>query len=188
MRAKLGEIYELQMGKTPARNISEYWNNGDNDWVSIGDLGTYNKYVGKTKETISDAAVRESGIKSVPANTVIMSFKLSIGKTAITVKPTYTNEAIMAFIPTGKFQIIPEYAYYLFSGKDWSAGSNKAVMGMTLNKATLSNVEITVPSLDFQRNAVEKLDQISKVIALREEQLVQLDALVKSRFSGEAVA
>ncbi|MCD8352710.1 MAG: restriction endonuclease subunit S, partial [Clostridiales bacterium] len=150
--------------------------------VSIADLSTYHKYVGKTKETISDVAVKESGIKTVPANTVIMSFKLSIGKTAITVRPTYTNEAIMAFIPTGKYQILPEYAYYLFSGKNWSAGSNKAVMGITLNKATLQNVEITVPSLDVQRSVIEKLDKISEVIALREEQLSKLDELVKARF------
>ncbi|MCC8078539.1 MAG: restriction endonuclease subunit S [Oscillospiraceae bacterium] len=127
-------------------------------------------------------AVKESGIKSIPANTVIMSFKLSIGKTAITVKPTYTNEAIMAFIPTGKYQIIPEYTYYLFSGKDWSEGSNKAVMGLTLNKATLSNIEIEVPSLKFQRNVIEKLDKISAVIALRKQQLAKLDELVKARF------
>ncbi|MCD7747099.1 MAG: restriction endonuclease subunit S [Firmicutes bacterium] len=113
MRTKLSEIYTLQMGKTPARNNYEYWNNGDNDRGSISDLSIYNKYVGGTKETISNIAVKESGIKLVPANTVIMSFKLSIGKTAITVEPTYTNEAIMAFIPTSKYQILPEYAYYL---------------------------------------------------------------------------
>ncbi|MCD7837422.1 MAG: restriction endonuclease subunit S, partial [Clostridiales bacterium] len=182
MKVKLGEIYTLQMGKTPARKTPEYWNNGNNDWVSIADLSTYHKYVGKTKETISDIAVKESGIKIVPANTVIMSFKLSIGKTAITVKPTYTNEAIMAFIPTGKYQVLPEYAYYLFSGRDWSAGSNKAVMGITLNKATLQNVEITVPSLEVQRNVIEKLDKVSKVIALQEQQLATLDELVKARF------
>ena len=42
------------MGKTPARAKEEYWNNGDNNWVSISDLSTYDKYVGDTKETISN--------------------------------------------------------------------------------------------------------------------------------------
>ena len=51
---KLSEIFTLQMGKTPARAKNEYWNNGDNDWVSISDLSTYDKYVGETKETISE--------------------------------------------------------------------------------------------------------------------------------------
>ncbi|MCD7744238.1 MAG: restriction endonuclease subunit S [Lachnospiraceae bacterium] len=188
MKVRLGDVYTLQMGKTPARNSPVYWNNGENDWVSIADLGTYKKYVGHTKETISNVAVEESGIKVVPENTVIMSFKLSIGKTAITVKPTYTNEAIMAFIPTGKYQILPEYAYYLFSGKDWSAGSNKAVMGLTLNKATLSNVEIEIPDLETQRHIIEMLDYVSNIITLREEQLAELDTFVKSRFLGEVAA
>ena len=61
--AKLSDIFTLQMGKTPARAKDEYWNNGDNNWVSISDLSTYNKYVGDTKETISDLAVKDSGIK-----------------------------------------------------------------------------------------------------------------------------
>ena len=51
---KLSEIFTLQMGKTPARAKNEYWNNGDNDWVSISDLSTYDKYVGETKETIAE--------------------------------------------------------------------------------------------------------------------------------------
>ena len=65
-------------------------------------------------------------MKRVPANTVVMSFKLSLGKTAITKESIYTNEAIMAFIPTGKFDVLPDYFYYLFSGKDWSKETNRA--------------------------------------------------------------
>ncbi len=180
--ARLGDIFTLQMGKTPARDNNDYWNNGDNQWVSIADLSTYEKYVGATKETISDLAVEESHIKVVPANTVIMSFKLSIGKTAITSTPIFTNEAIMAFIPTGAYEVLSEYIYYLFSGKDWSDGSNKAVMGVTLNKATLQEVEIDIPDMDQQKAVVKDLDAISDLISKRQEQLSQLDELVKARF------
>lgn len=90
--AILGDVFDLQMGKTPAREKSEYWNGGKNAWVSIGDLSTYHKYVGRTKECITDLAVVDSGIKEILPNTVIMSFKLSLGKTAITTKSVYTNE------------------------------------------------------------------------------------------------
>lgn len=72
--ARLDEIFDLQMGKTPSRNNADYWTDGQYDWVSIADLGSYQKYVEDTKERISALAVQESGIKSVPANTVIMSF------------------------------------------------------------------------------------------------------------------
>ena len=80
---KLGEAFDLQMGKTPSRNNITYWNDGAHKWVSIADIGKAEKHIYKTKETISDLAVVESGIKIVPKNTVIMSFKLSLGKTCI---------------------------------------------------------------------------------------------------------
>lgn len=180
--ARLDEIFDLQMGKTPSRNNAGYWTDGQYDWVSIADLGSYQKYVGDTKERISALAVQESGIKSVPANTVIMSFKLSLGKTAITQEPVYTNEAIMAFIPTGKYAVLPDYFYYLFSAKDWIKGTNRAVMGTTLNKATLGAVFITVPPIDEQHKIAAVLDKVSDLIAKRQQQLDKLDEAVKARF------
>ena len=180
--ARLDEIFDLQMGNTPSRNNADYWTDGQYDWVSIADLGSYQKYVEDTKERISALAVQESGIKSVPANTVIMSFKLSLGKTAITQEPVYTNEAIMAFIPTGKYAVLPDYFYYLFSAKDWTKGTNRAVMGTTLNKATLGAVSITVPPIDEQRKIAAILDKVSDLIAKRHQQLDKLDEMVKARF------
>lgn len=180
--AKLGDVFNLQMGKTPARANSAYWTDGTNDWVSIADLSSYEKYVDGTKEKITDLAVQESGIKKVPANTVIMSFKLSLGKTAITKTPVYTNEAIMAFLPSGKYDVYPDYFFHLFSGKDWSDGTNRAVMGATLNKATLSNIEVDVPPLEEQRRIAAVLDKVTDLIAQRRAQLDKLDLLVKSRF------
>ena len=180
--AKLGEVFNFQMGKTPARANLAYWTDGTNEWVSIADLSSYEKYVEGTKEKITDLAVQESGIKKIPANTVIMSFKLSLGKTAITKTPVYTNEAIMAFLPSGKYDVCPDYFFYLFSGKDWSEGTNRAVMGATLNKATLRNIEIDVPPLDEQRRIAAILDKVTDIINKRRAQLDKLDLLVKSRF------
>ena len=182
MIARLDEVFNLQMGKTPSRNNTDYWINGQYDWISIADLGGYQKYVEKTKEKISALAVQESGIKSVPANTVIMSFKLSLGKTAITKNPVYTNEAIMAFIPTGRYAVLPDYFYYLFSARDWTKGTNRAVMGTTLNKATLSALSIEVPPLEKQHHIAATLDKVSDLISKRRQQLDKLDELVKSRF------
>ena len=182
MKIKLADAFDLQMGKTPARANDEYWDNGTNCWVSISDLSSCGKYIESTKEAITDLAVIESGIKPVPENTVIMSFKLSLGKTAITKEKIYTNEAIMAFIPNGKYEILPNYIYHLFSGKDWTQGTNRAVMGATLNKATLSEVELEVPNICEQQKAVNIFDKMDELISCRKEQLVKLDELVKARF------
>ena len=179
---KLEDIFELQLGKTPSRNTTEYWNTCDNKWISIGDLTHAGKYISETKEYLSDVAVEDSGIKMIPANTVVMSFKLSIGKTAITSEDMYSNEAIMAFLDKHVVEIMPEYIYYMFNYKNWDEGTNKAVMGKTLNKATLSKVEIEICSIEKQKEIVELLDQCSRILEARNEELERLDELIKARF------
>ena len=179
---RLSDIFDLQMGKTPARANSEYWTGNGNKWISITDLSGYDKYVTQTKELISDLAVKESGIKPIPSNTVIMSFKLSLGKTAITTELVYSNEAIMAFIPTGKYQVLPDYYYYLLSSIDWNKGTNRAVMGATLNKATLSEFCVDVPPIETQKQIAANLDKATQTIDLCNSILEKLDLLVKARF------
>ena len=184
---KLGDIFTLQMGKTPARNNADYWKNGTNNWVSISDIGKDSKFIYTTKESISDKAVIESGIKIVPQNTIIMSFKLSIGKTAITTSPIYTNEAIMAFIPKNEISCDLSFLYHLFTNKDWTEGLNKAVKGTTLNKASLSLTRIPFPSITEQKRISTNLDRIFTLIGKRKQQLSKLDELAKSRFIAELV-
>ena len=182
MKYKLKEIFDLHMGKTPSRNNAKYWNSNEYKWISIADLSKTEKYIRDTKEHLSKQAIDESGIKLIPANTVIMSFKLSIGKTAITAEDMYSNEAIMAFHDKHVVDILPEYLFYMFKFKNWDEGSNKAVMGKTLNKATLSDVEIDVCSIEKQREIVGILNKIMSILENRENEIVLLDNLVKARF------
>lgn len=182
MKYKLKDIFDLQLGKTPARNNRNYWNTKENKWISIADLSKTGKYISTTKEYLSDAAVEESGIKVIPANTVVMSFKLSIGKTAITTEEMYSNEAIMAFHDRRVVDILPEYVFYMFKYRNWEEGSNKAVMGKTLNKATLSDVEIEICPIEKQREIVAVLDKLMAVLEHREDELQLLDKLIKARF------
>ena len=181
MKVKMGQAFDLQMGKTPSRNVAEYWG-GEHKWVSIADIGNAGKYISETKECITDEGISGSGIKIVPKGTVIMSFKLSIGKTAIASEDMYTNEAIMAFIDKGVYPVDPNYLYHLCCGTDWTAGTNKAVMGLTLNKATLSDKEINLPTFQEQKEIAEKLDNVDSLINLRQQEHAKLDELVKSRF------
>lgn len=182
MKYKLKDIFDLQMGKTPPRNNQDYWNTNDNKWISIADLSKTGKYISKTKEHLSDDAVKDSGIKVIPANTVVMSFKLSIGKTAITAEDMYSNEAIMAFHDRHVVEILPEYIFYMFKYKNWDESSNKAVMGKTLNKATLSEVVVEICPIEKQREIVAILDKMMDVLSGREQELQNLDDLIKARF------
>ena len=179
---KLSELFSLQMGKTPARDNYTYWSDAENPWVSIADISLSDKYINVTKECISDAAIRDTNIRCIPQNTVLMSFKLSIGKTAITSRPMYTNEAIMAFIPKSDTSVLPEYLYYLLLQKEWNTKGNKAVKGITLNKSSLSNVKIRLHPVDKQNEIASNLNRVTGVIRYRQQQLRKLDELVKCRF------
>lgn len=170
------DVFDLQMGKTPDRkNFSLF--EGDNTWVSIKDLD--GKYISSSKECISDEAAKN--IKLVKRGTVIMSFKLTVGKTAIAGKDLYTNEAIMAFNLRNGYDIDASFLYYYLKNYRWE-GSNKAVMGITLNKATISKHKIAIPPKPTQLSIVTELDKINELIRIKKEQLKDYDTLAQSIF------
>lgn len=177
-KVKLEEICEVNIGKTPARKNEKYWGKG-HKWVSISDMDS--KYISETKEEITDLAINEIKIKLVPKNTVMMSFKLSIGKVAISAEPLYTNEAIAHFIPKSN-RVLTEYLYYVLQFVDYEPYMNQAAKGKTLNKKSLKRVEIPLFSLETQKKIVKMLDEIAEVIDLREKQLQELDFLIQSIF------
>jgi len=174
----MSEVFDLQMGKTPDRKTPSYFG-GNNVWVSIRDI--VGKEIGESNEHITDTAVTTTNIRKVKKGTVIMSFKLTVGKCAITTKDLYTNEAIMAFNLKEGYDICPDYLYYYLSNYNWR-GANKAVMGITLNKATISQQKVGYPSLSEQQSIVAELDKINELISLKKAQLSDLDALAQSIF------
>lgn len=178
---KVSDAFDLSMGKTPARDNQSYWG-GSNKWITISDLSSGGKYITSTKENISDKAIVETSISMVPKGTIIMSFKLSIGKTAITGEDMYTNEAIMAFRDKGKYAICQDYIYHLFNNWDWGDNSNKAVKGLTLNKKTLSLAEFPLPDFEVQERIAWHLNKVDELTTYRKKQLDELNLLIKSRF------
>ncbi len=176
---KFADVFDLQMGKTPSRDNPTYWGD-DNMWVSIADMNEQ-KYMSATKEGITDVAVQESGIKPIPKGTVIMSFKLSIGKVSIATSKLYTNEAIMGFIEKEEGTLVPEYLYYYLKGYKWE-GANKAAMGMTLNKKTIAENTISYPPIAEQEKIVAELDCLSGIIEKKKQQLKELDNIAQSIF------
>lgn len=176
---KFADAFNLQMGKTPARANGAYWSDGLYDWVSISDMSN-GKYIRGTKEKISQKAVDETGIHLVKKGTALMSFKLTIGKTAIAPYDLYTNEAIMAFEPKEGIEVLPDFLYYYLQLYKWDG--NRAVMGNTTNKGVIANSYAYIPSLSEQQAIVRELDGINHLIDLQEEQLREYDRLAQSLF------
>ena len=169
---KLEEIVNIDIGKTPSRNNPKYWDKEKknyNVWVSIRDMSALGGlYIDDSREYISNEGAKL--FKEVPKNTLIMSFKLSIGKLAITKINLRTNEAIAAFKIKDSTLICNEYLYYYLSSINWDiiAGQDIKVKGKTLNKAKLKQILIVLPSLTEQQRIVAELDvaftEIDKIV------------------------
>ncbi|MGE9915964.1 restriction endonuclease subunit S [Lactobacillus johnsonii] len=148
---KFGEIVQFSLGKTPSRGMTEYWNNGTIPWVSIGDIKN-EKYLKETKEKISESALDDKFKNElVPANTLLMSFKLSIGKVCILKVPAVHNEAIISIHPfINTNYITRDYLYYVLPLISNMGEFTPAIKGKTLNKTLLQELKIPLPPLEEQ--------------------------------------
>jgi len=179
-KVKITDLCNIQVGKTPFRANSSFWGEGF-PWLSIADMNQ-GIDIEKTKESITSKAIDECNCKIVPKDTVLYSFKLSIGKIGITKIPLYTNEAIAAFLIKDPKSIKSKYLYYALKSADYSINSNKAVMGKTLNKALLEKFEIPIASIVKQEEIIESLDKITNIVKNRQQTIELLDDYLKSIF------
>ena len=162
---RFSNIASMTIGKTPARGEQTYWINGKYNWASISDM-IDGGLISTTKEKVSDLAVEE--VFSAPISEkgcLLMSFKLSIGKTSILDIDAFHNEAIITIRPV----IDKEYVMrnYLFKVLPLIANlgeSKDAIKGKTLNSKSLSNLLIPLPSLVEQQRIVEKIEQLMQLL------------------------
>lgn len=196
---RLADICEIRLGKTPSRNDKSYWDDekiGSNIWVSIADLTKLrSRFISDSKEYISDKGA--SLFKHVKAGTLLMSFKLSIGKLAYAQCDLYTNEAIVALPIKDNSLINSDFLYYFLRFYDWDkeTENDEKLKGKTLNKAKLNEIKVPLPPLPIQLKIVAKLDaifsEIDKASVAAEAKVSELTSLRQSvlnlAFNGELV-
>lgn len=154
-------VCDIKIGGTPSRDNIEYFT-GTNLWVSVAELK--GQVITDTKEKITDDGVKNSNVKLIPKGTTLLSFKLSIGKTAVAGKDLYTNEAIAALVPNDLSQISNEYLFALFHAEiiDLKNVGNKA-FGKSLNSDYLkNNVKIPLPPIQIQQQLVAECNVINE--------------------------
>lgn len=156
---KLGDVVKIQMGNTPKTDNSNYWDNGTNLWLSVAEMD--NNVITDTKKKITDFAIQDLNMdwRKVSRGTVMMSFKLSIGKMAIAGADLYTNEAIAAFTEPQP-NINTKFLYYWFMRNPPVNKSYGSFGGGNLNKDSLNALKIPIPSLEVQNETVAELDEL----------------------------
>lgn len=158
---KLGDVCDVLIGGTPSRSIQSYFS-GNNLWVSIAEMN--GRIIVDTKEKITDEGIKKSNVKLIPMGTTLLSFKLSIGKTAIAGVDLYTNEAIAGLIPKDKEKIIDSYLYQLFNAKQIDLeNTGLKAFGQSLNSKFLKeDVKIPLPLIDIQQQIVTECEAVDK--------------------------
>jgi type I restriction enzyme S subunit len=155
---RLGNLVEFAAGRTPSRNDLTFWNTGDYAWASIADMRDGETLMA-TRETVSERA-RNSvfGCEPVPPGTILMSFKLTIGKIVRLGIASYHNEAIISIRPHSSdldgylFVVLPDRA---------RAGETKgAIKGATLNRESIANILVPLAPLAEQHRIVAKVDEL----------------------------
>ena len=176
----LQEICDIQIGKTPSRSVPEYWG-GELPWVTISDFAA-GRIVSTTKERITRIGAVKSGSKQIPCGTLLLSFKLSLGKRAISGCDLFTNEAIAALHVRDHELADRDYLYWALGSIDYDRLVDRASKGKTLNKAKLKILQIPLPPLSEQRRIAEILDKADALRVKRQIALAHLDTLTQSTF------
>ena len=179
--ARLADIGKIITGNTPKTSVTENYSSNDICFVKPSDIidGEITK-INDSEFYISEYARQKSRI--LPPHSVMVTCIGIIGKVAINQVECAFNQQINAIIPDEK-KCMPIYLAYAIQYKQAALQdiANSPVVPI-LNKSQFSNVEITIPTLTQQQEAIVKLEKVVELISLRKQQLSKLDELVKVRF------
>ena len=158
------QIVNYYMGKTPPRSVSTYWGK-DIPWVSIADMVS-NGIIQSTKEALSDEFKANIQGKISPPNTLLMSFKLTVGKVSLLGIEAAHNEAIISIFPYADTKEIMKMYLFKFLPEIVKYGDSKeAIKGTTLNSKSIDALLIPLPPMEEQKRIVAKLEKLNLSIA-----------------------
>ena len=180
MRYRLGDICTIVSGSTPKTDIPEYWD-GNVKWITPAELNDNSYIISDSVRKITELAVTKTGLSPFPAGTVILSSRAPIGKVAIAGCDMYCNQGFKNLICSEV--INNRYLYWFLKGNtEYLNSLGRGATFKEISKQIVSDIEINVPLIKVQEEAVHILEKISGVIQLRKQELQTLDGLIKARF------
>ncbi len=188
---KLGDEFDITIGRTPPRLETEWFSDNPTGkkWISIRDIGNSETYISNTAEYLTDEAIAKFNIPIIPENTAILSFKMTVGKLAITTEEMLSNEAIAHIKIKEKSNLSTEFIYLFLKGLDFNSLGSTSSIVTAINSTMMKALGVLVPEDQMMQgfNAViqpifAKLKnnnfQIQTLSALR-------DALLPKLMSGK---
>lgn len=144
-KKKACECFDITIGKTPPRGEAKWFSNANDSvkWISISDMASSNVFCLATKEKVTRNAIEKFNIKVVPQNTIIVSFKLTVGRVSITSCEMCTNEAIAHFNTSNPY--LREYAYHYLRNYCWDSLGNTSAISTAINSSIVKAMDFMVP-------------------------------------------
>jgi type I restriction enzyme M protein len=164
----LGEenLFRIESGGTPKSEVEEYWGGGI-PWATLVDLPAtdFISEITATKRTISDKGLRESSAKMIPANSVVVSTRATIGRIAINRVPIATNQGFKNVVIEDSARAVPEFVALALTKlvptmQAWATGGTFA----EISKSKFCELQIPLPPLEVQKELVAEIDGYQKVI------------------------
>lgn len=183
------ECFDISIGKTPPRKEAQWFSMNPTDciWVSISDMGRCGMYIADSSEYLTHESVDKFNIKVVPDNTVLLSFKLTVGRVAITDGAMVTNEAIAHF-KTDKPEI-NEYLYCYLKDFNYQTMGSTSSIATAVNSKIIKAMPFVVPTdaeLVSFHSATAPMFEMIKTRQRENTRLAELrDSLLPKLMSGE---
>jgi type I restriction enzyme S subunit len=188
---RLKEVTDIAIGRTPPRKESKWFSTNSTDikWISIKDLGNDGVFISNTSEFLTKEAVETFNIPVIPKDTVVLSFKMTVGRVAITSEEMLSNEAIAHFKFNKKTPFSKEYLYlFLKTFKYDTLGSTSSIV-TAINSAMIKDLEILIPDRDSMNKFKEASEPLFDKIFKNSTQIRTLtalrDTLLPKLMSGE---
>ena len=157
---RLSTIVRMTIGKTPPRGEQSYWSNGIYPWVSISDMSE-GGIISETKEKVSEYAANNVFSAISPKGSLLMSFKLTVGRTSILGMDAFHNEAIITIYPyLCNDNIMKMFLFKLLPILSKNGDSKDAIKGKTLNSKSLANLLIALPPIAEQQRIVAQIERL----------------------------
>lgn len=151
---KLETLTNISIGRTPPRKESQWFSNSTNDikWISIKDLGNDGIFIFNTSEYLTKEAINKFNIPVIPKNTVVLSFKMTIGRVAITDEEMLSNEAIAHFKFNSKTPFSKEYLFLFLKNYKYEILGSTSSIVTSINSSMIKEMSILVPDNETMTN------------------------------------
>lgn len=186
---KANSFYNITIGKTPSRSEKECFVDGNNGikWASISDMGNAGKFIFTTNEGLTEDAVEKYNMKILPKGTVLVSFKLTVGRVVITTDEMCTNEAIAHFYVED--DDLRTYTYCYLKNFEYATLGNTSSISKAVNSKIIKEMPFLMPSDTVIKEFSTKVTPLLKAICLKQESIIKLtearDRLLPKLMSGE---